>query len=391
MRWLLSSLFSAATAVAFLACSSSASDPAPDPVGNAGKSGSASGAGGGGAGGAAGQAGAPSAGSSGSAAAGTSGQGGAVGGSSGQGGSAAGGPGGAGEGGSAAGSSGTSGAGAGGASGGSSGAGGSASGGQAGKGGAAVEVCNGKDDDGDGDVDEGCDSDGDGFCVKGMPVLSGATCKAGDCDDTNAKIYPDSKEHMEGVDYDCDGRKEYLATLILTVDDALTELCFNGEQIPFGPNSANWTATDTYSFVLKSGDNAVGISGQDVGKAITAMAAHLSVNGQSFPSRGVPAGKVYVPSDPEWNQTPWRYFGKKVDEDKSNWCSQGFNDSTWGPAMAAAGAGSPSTLVGEATPWGCGTDLCTAFPQGDQRPSWIWDPFPVDLQSAWIRIKVVLP
>jgi hypothetical protein len=142
---------------------------------------------------------------------------------------------------------------------------------------------------------------------------------------------------------------------------------------------------------MESGPNAVGISGKDTGMVITAMAAHLQVNGQSFPTRGVPGGKVYSPQDPEWTQTPWRYFPKEVVEDKTNWCSRTFNDMTWGPAMSASGAGSPSSLVGEASPWGCGSDLCSAFPSGPDQPEWIWDPYPVDLQSAWIRIKVTLP
>jgi hypothetical protein len=293
----------------------------------------------------------------------------------------------------AAGSGGGAGASGDGGQGGEAGQGGAGQGGagQGGQGGAAVEFCNGKDDDGDGQVDEGCDQDGDGYCTTAMDVTPAAACKPGDCDDGNPEIYPGSTTHQEGVDYDCDGKKEYLATLIVTVDDEATEICANGVQLPLKGNHGNWTATDSYTFVLESGANAVGISGVDKGKVITAMAALLKVNGASYPTRGVPAGKIYEPTDPEWDKTPWRYFGKKVEEDKSGWCDAYFNDSTWGPAMAAAAANSPSTLVGQATPWGCGADLCTAFPEGNERPDWIWDPFPVDLQSAWIRLKVELP
>lgn len=224
-----------------------------------------------------------------------------------------------------------------------------------------------------------------------MIVKAGATCAKGgnDCDDENPNIYPGSTEHVEGIDYDCDGLKEYLATLIVTVDDAATEICVNGSSLTLGPNANNWKLSDTYTFVMESGPNAIGIAGKDTGMIITAMAAHLSVNGQTFPTRGVPAGKFYTSADPEWTGTPWRYYNKAIADDKSNWCDRSFNDASWGPAMGASNGG--STLLGVATPWTCGTNLCTTFPAGAERPDWIWDPFPVDLQSAWIRVKVELP
>jgi len=56
------------------------------------------------------------------------------------------------------------------------------------------EVCNGRDDDGDGLVDEGFDRDGDGFTACG-----------GDCDDRRAGRNPNSVEVCDGVDNDCDG------------------------------------------------------------------------------------------------------------------------------------------------------------------------------------------
>ena len=57
----------------------------------------------------------------------------------------------------------------------------------------AVEVCNGRDDNCDGTVDEGFDGDGDGY----------TTCK-GDCDDADAGKSPGASEVCDGVDNDCD-------------------------------------------------------------------------------------------------------------------------------------------------------------------------------------------
>lgn len=71
---------------------------------------------------------------------------------------------------------------------------------------AATEVCNGRDDNCDGQVDEGCDGDGDGYCAASMEVSSGATCQPGDCDDTNPAVNPGALERCSGVDENCNGQ-----------------------------------------------------------------------------------------------------------------------------------------------------------------------------------------
>ena len=80
----------------------------------------------------------------------------------------------------------------------------------------AVEVCNGLDDNCDGQIDEGAtttffrDADGDGF---GDPANSTQACAAPagfvadntDCNDADAGIHPGATEACDGVDNDCDG------------------------------------------------------------------------------------------------------------------------------------------------------------------------------------------
>lgn len=81
------------------------------------------------------------------------------------------------------------------------------------------EVCDGIDNDGDGDIDEGLlieyylDSDGDGF---GDPSQTTTACEppsgysetADDCDDTNQQIHPDAAEVCDGWDNNCDGSND---------------------------------------------------------------------------------------------------------------------------------------------------------------------------------------
>ena len=59
---------------------------------------------------------------------------------------------------------------------------------------AATEVCDGFDNNCDGNVDEGFDVDGDGF----------ETCQ-GDCDDNDPTVNPGVNEICDGIDNDCDG------------------------------------------------------------------------------------------------------------------------------------------------------------------------------------------
>jgi hypothetical protein len=83
------------------------------------------------------------------------------------------------------------------------------------------EICNGEDDDGDGNVDEGLetheryqDADGDGygsprgesqtFCV-GHPAVDGWELSTNDCDDMDVLVNPMAVEVCDAADNDCDG------------------------------------------------------------------------------------------------------------------------------------------------------------------------------------------
>jgi hypothetical protein len=83
----------------------------------------------------------------------------------------------------------------------------------------AVEVCDGADDDCDGEVDEVdavhaadwyADADGDGFgdagvAATGCAAPAGFVADATDCEDAAPSVFPGAPEHCDGADEDCDG------------------------------------------------------------------------------------------------------------------------------------------------------------------------------------------
>jgi hypothetical protein len=79
----------------------------------------------------------------------------------------------------------------------------------------AIETCNFKDDDCNGQVDEGCqvfyrDADADGYGLwhvqtRAMTQPPGYSTIGGDCDDANANIRPGAPELCNGINDDCDG------------------------------------------------------------------------------------------------------------------------------------------------------------------------------------------
>jgi len=83
----------------------------------------------------------------------------------------------------------------------------------------SVEVCDGLDNDLDGQIDEGVtttyyrDRDGDGHgdpdqTIEACEVPDGYAIFAGDCDDEDDRKWDDAPEGCDGIDNDCDGERD---------------------------------------------------------------------------------------------------------------------------------------------------------------------------------------
>ena len=94
----------------------------------------------------------------------------------------------------------------------------------------APELCDGVDQDCDGEVDEGVevelfvDGDGDGFGNAGLTFVAcegeeGLVSNDDDCDDGDSTIHPGATEICDGVDQDCDGVLDPEATTWYTDED----------------------------------------------------------------------------------------------------------------------------------------------------------------------------
>jgi Tol biopolymer transport system component len=122
---------------------------------------------------------------------------------------------------------------------------------------AALEICNGVDDDCDGAIDDGLvfawwlDADGDGFGSPAAPLTTcappaGYVANAGDCDDSSNAIHPGALEVCNGLDDDCDGA---------TDENLLTTYYLDGDGDGYGWAGASLTVCAQPSgYVLNSLD-----------------------------------------------------------------------------------------------------------------------------------------
>jgi hypothetical protein len=197
----------------------------------------------------------------------------------------------------------------------------------------------------------GVDLDGDGF-VAGL-----------DCDDLDPSRYPGNPAVVDGVDSDCDGRRDWWVTVYVAVDDQ-GELCIDTDT-PIVGDTDIWTTGRQYQLWLSTGLHAIGIKGWDTGRHITAGIAHIEIS----------TGQVWVTDD------SWRYDPAPTldPNDRVGWCQPSFDDSHWDLVLDIGPIG--------ISPWG---NAPSVFPD-DSPAHWVWDHFPVDLNTQYLRKEFDLP
>ena len=208
------------------------------------------------------------------------------------------------------------------------------------------------------------DRDDDGYggelAGRSCTPLTDAIPRSGDCDDDNALVHPNSTERADGVDSNCNGVRDWLVKIYVAVDDA-GELCINDETLG---DTGSWNDGKYYEKWMSSGAAAIGIYGWDVGYYITAGIAHIEISD----------GTIWV-SDESWMYSP----DPNDESSKAGWCTPAFDDSSWQAVQDIGPIG--------VEPWGSSPSL---FPE-DSPARWIWDYFPVELNSQYLRTVIVLP
>jgi hypothetical protein len=205
------------------------------------------------------------------------------------------------------------------------------------------------------------DDDGDGFSEF-----------EGDCDDADDGIYPGATTHVEGIDYDCDGRREFLAKMYVAVDDEFS-LCANGVSLATCTASYPgecFVEDQYYEYILESGLNSIGVNGWDTVGISASFAMWIEAAGTEVITRGIRSGGT------DWAK--WRYFPTSGEAPQTTWCDQSFDASSWGPALFASEVG--DTLGFHHPP--------SMVKLGS---NWVWDGNPSGIRDSWFRLELMLP
>jgi hypothetical protein len=252
----------------------------------------------------------------------------------------------------------------------------------------ATEICNGVDDDCDGDTDEDAgdatlwypDDDLDGYGDPAGPPVeacaepSGHTDDDTDCDDGDDDVNPGATEACNGVDDDCDGsvdeghdadgdgiadcmELDYAVDFVLTVDDMWEGWVDETYLGSYG----GWSTTNTFSYTLDSGPHVLAVYGWDTGAAIAGFLGAVKIDG----------AVEHLTGDGSWVM---------VDSTSDpTWYTLAFDDTAWT---------TPSTCASSSVSHYWGSEPTALTSLGAQ---WVWHTGCTSLGDSYYRLSFELP
>jgi uncharacterized repeat protein (TIGR03803 family) len=228
-----------------------------------------------------------------------------------------------------------------------------------------IEICNGQDDDGNGQVDEGVqttyywDGDGDGYGRGDSSIQScidltkfGHVTNKLDCDDDDETVYPGATEVCgDGKDHNCDGQVDEGCTPVtitcpgdqtLTADAGSCTVLV--KRLP--PVNVGGSNTTTFGFELTGateGDATGEITNEVFNVGVTTVTYFASADEDNSASCSF---TVTVKAAPE-------ICGNSKDDDCDGQVDEGCNTTTWYRDADGDGYGNPnSSKVGDTQPRG---------------------------------------
>lgn len=168
-------------------------------------------------------------------------------------------------------------------------------------GGGAVEICDGRDNDCDSNVDEGAtdavwfrDLDGDSYgspssgAMVSCAAIAGYVARGGDCNDGDPAISPAAREVCDGRDQDCDSAVDEVPAQSTCALANATSACFGGRcrVDECLPGFEDCDGTDTNGCETRIDEPAsCGSCGNDCGRLFEVSSASCAMSGASFECR----------------------------------------------------------------------------------------------------------
>ncbi len=161
-----------------------------------------------------------------------------------------------------------------------------------------AELCDGLDNNCNGQVDEGCNADGDGYCTSAMTTVGNpAICTkgGGDCNDGNASIYPTAQELCNNADDNCNGIIDENANAGCTLVPNANVACVAGSCKVTGCSTGFYDKNGSYGDGCECNGNDLNEPNNTCATATVLDSALWDTGGKD-----IVEGRTVIPGDDDW-------------------------------------------------------------------------------------------